>query len=295
MRLRNMGVEKAEAMLKDLYDSDGNMVSGVISTNKIPDVPNPATLVFINGTDKNLRTFYNPPEYSPSQTEALRFFASRNQSAEIVSRFQSKTITGVDKDQKAATMTVFILQDPLCDGRVYEEPPNTKISLLCSLGAVMAVCPQAQVNVVTHQRFEYDGFNDAILNLDGRYLYSWDLLSQFWIDVGTTAVCYSAFVNSQLQAWIQGIQAHVGLCRDFGLTFLHQRTQNLIENNRLSYLAMLLKKAIIGYVRLLDTDWASHFRCLCPPPEIFDTADIVADYCCTVCLYVSATVNNIIV
>lgn len=302
MRLRRMSIVDADKMIRELYDADGNLVSGVISKNKIPDVPGPATLSIIEHTkallQKETCIFYNPPEYSPSQNTALQFFGSHHSSQGKEARFESQTIyvdDGEGREKKTIPVAVYFLKDPLVPGRSYQDPPNETISLLLLMGAVMAVCPQAQVDNGTHERFEYDGCDDAILHVEKRYLCGWDLLSQFWISVGSSQTCYSSFVHSHVKAWTHGIQGHVGLGHSFSKLFQNRGTKDIIHHDGLAYLSRIIKKGIIGYVRLLDNDWPAHFRCLCPSPEISDAADIVADYGCTLCLYVSAPVHNTII
>ena len=156
MRLRRMSIVDADKMIRELYDADGNLVSGVISKNKIPDVPGPATLRIIEHTKalpkKESCIFYNPPVYSPSQNTALQFFGSHHSSQGKEARFESQTIyvdDGEGREKKTIPVAVYFLKDPLVPGRSYQDPPNETISLLLLMGAVMAVCPQAQVDSVS--------------------------------------------------------------------------------------------------------------------------------------------------
>ena len=151
------------------------------------------------------------------------------------------------------------LKDLPQDGPPYTEPPESHmegeripvrlIAALFHIGGVVSV----------HIEAPFDGNDCAVINVDDRYMFSWELIRQFLLDLRLKPTNYSTFVRSNYPTWLRCIHK----CNQLQKQFPSWINPKSASKDIIKSLKVRFSRAIHGYITLLDRDWGNLFKCRC--------------------------------
>ena len=130
-----------------------------------------------------------------------------------------------------------------------ERIPVRLIAALFHIGGVVSVNIEAP----------FDGNDCAVINVDDRYMFSWELIRQFLLDLRLKPTNYSTFVRSNFPTWLRCIQK----CKQLQTQFPSWINPKGACKDIIKSLKVRFSRAIHGYITLLDRDWGNLFKCRC--------------------------------
>jgi hypothetical protein len=168
----------------------------------------------------------------------------------------------------AEGLTDLLTGDPLSEGgdkRIY------KTAALFHTGGVVAAridCP-------------YDGNNDAVMNVDDKYLFTWELIRKYLKELRLQPTNYSRFVNAMEEKW----EGSNDMCDTLRKMFPVVLQSSTSSTDPLKQFTTKFSHAVHGYITLLNIDWPDLFRCRC----IFEDdskGTIVYDNACNLVIFI---------
>ena len=105
----------------------------------------------------------------------------------------------------------------------------------------------------------YDGNDDAIINVDDKYLFTWEVIRKYLRDLRLVQTNYNRFVLSMEKIW--GIR--IEQCDTLKALFPVLLQTSFSSSDHLKQLRLAFRRAVHGYITLLDIDWNDLYRCRC--------------------------------
>ena len=105
----------------------------------------------------------------------------------------------------------------------------------------------------------YDGNDDAIINVDNKYLFTWELIRKYLRDLRLVQTNYNRFVLSMEEVWGICIKQSVVLKELFPVLL----QTSVSSSEHLKSLKTAFSHAVHGYITLLNIDWNDMYRCRC--------------------------------
>jgi len=105
----------------------------------------------------------------------------------------------------------------------------------------------------------YDGNDDAIINVDDKYLFTWELIRKYLRDLRLVQTNYNRFVLSMEEIWGICIEQ----CDTLKALFPVLLQTTFSSSDHLKQLRLAFRHAVHGYITLLDIDWNDLYRCRC--------------------------------
>jgi hypothetical protein len=105
----------------------------------------------------------------------------------------------------------------------------------------------------------YDGNDDAIINVDDKYLFTWELIRKYLRDLRLVQTNYNRFVLSMEKIWGICIEQ----CDTLKALFPVLLQTSFSSSDHLKQLRLAFRRAVHGYITLLDIDWNDLYRCRC--------------------------------
>jgi hypothetical protein len=158
--------------------------------------------------------------------------------------------------------------DPLSEGG---DKRTYKTAALFHLGGVVAAridCP-------------YDGNNDAVMNVDDKYLFTWELIRKYLKELRLQPTNYSRFVNAMEEKW----EGSNDMCDTLRKMFPVVLQSSTSSTDPLKQFTTKFSHPVHGYITLLNIDWPDLFRCRC----IFEDdskGTIVYDNACNLVIFI---------
>ena len=211
-----------------------DLKSKVMSKKDIPDVPETAVVRLLNPDlipldCQILYTLNETNKYNTHQTKAIN---------------RRKPLGG--GWVPAEGLTDIITGDPLSEGG---DKRTYKTAALFHLGGVVATridCP-------------YDGNNDAVMNVDDKYLFTWELIRKYLKELRLQPTNYARFVNAMEETW----EGCIDMCDTLREMFPVVLQSSTSSTDPLKQIRTKFSDAVHGYITLLNIDWADLFRCRC--------------------------------
>ena len=228
----------------------------VMSKKAIPDVPETVVARLLNPTlipldSQILYTLNEKNKYNTHQTKAIN---------------RRKPWGG--PWVPAEGLTDLLTGETLSEGG---DKRTYKTAALFHTGGVVAAkidCP-------------YDGNNDAVMNVDDKYLFTWELIRKYLRELRLQPTNYSRFVNSMEETW----EGCIDMCETLRKMFPVVLQSSTSSTDPLKQITTKFSHAVHGYITLLNIDWPDLFRCRC----IFEDdrkGTIVYDNACNLVIFI---------
>jgi len=134
-------------------------------------------------------------------------------------------------------------------------PPPLQSMTSITVAALFHIGGVVAVNIET----PFDGNDCAVINVDDHYMFSWELIRQFLLDLRLKPTNYSTFVRSKYPTWLRCI----GQCAELKKQFPRWINPTCAMRDVMKSLKVRFSRAIHGYITLLDRDWGNLFKCRC--------------------------------
>ena len=226
----------------------------VKSTLPIPDVPEPEVARLLIMTPPDLQVFYRLSEndkFNKHQEEAMR-----------------RRRPGGGSWAPAGGLRDLPKGDVLSDSSAEK---TSRHAALFHIGGVVAV--EIPIN--------YDGNDDAVINVDDKHMFTWELVRKYLRDLRLVQTNYSRFVLSIEETWLSCIQD----CETLRRLFPGLHSETCSSSEPLKQLKTAIGNAVHGYITLLDINWPELFRCRCTF-ENDGNATVVYDNACNTTVYI---------
>ena len=223
----------------------------VKSHKSIPDVPEEEVKRLLNLTAPESQVWYRLDErnqYSPQQERMMNLRSPGNLGS----------FPGKDNPKDAETTRGWVPSGGLRDRTVpvgdlkdpsFSDSATECIAGLFHVGGVVA----------TTIHLPYDGNDDAVINVDNKYMFSWELVRKYLRELRSTQVNFSRFVKSMEETLVRCVQQ----CDELAKLFPVVLTTSSSSSDHLKSLKVAFSNAVHGYITLLDVDWAEMSRCRC--------------------------------
>jgi len=158
--------------------------------------------------------------------------------------------------------------DPLSEGG---DKRTYKTAALFHLGGVVAAridCP-------------YDGNNDAVMNVNDKYLFTWELIRKYLKELRLQPTNYSRFVNAMEETW----EGCIDMCDTLREMFPVVLQSSTSSADPLKQIKTNFSHAVHGYITLLNIGWPDLFRCRCNF-EDDSKGTIVYDNACNLVIFI---------
>jgi hypothetical protein len=113
--------------------------------------------------------------------------------------------------------------------------------------------------VAAQIQLPYDGNDDAVINVDDKYLFTWELVRKYLLELRTAQTNFSRFVLSMQEIWVMCIED----CESLQSLLPVLRTTSSTSTEPLKQLRTKFSHAVHGYITLLQMDWNDMFKCRC--------------------------------
>jgi len=225
----------------------------VKSTKEIPDVPEIEVQRLLNATE--------------SKDQVLYQLSEQNHWTE-----HQKTMM---KCRRPAAQTSWVPVEGLRD-RLEGGPNKSEEKCQYAQAALFHIGGVVPARI----RLPYDGNDDAVINVDDKCLFTWELVRKYLLELRTAQTNFSRFVSSMQEIWVMCIEDSEPL----QILFPVLRTTNSTSTEPLKQLRTSFSHAVHGYITLLHIDWNDMFRCRC---EFVDNAKgtYVYDNACNVVVF----------
>jgi hypothetical protein len=226
----------------------------VKSTLPIPDVPEPEVVRLLKDTPLNLQVFYRLSEkdkFSQHQEEAMR-------------RRRPGGGSWVPSDGLRDLPKGDVVSDSAAQH-------TSKTAALFHVGGVVAV--EIPSN--------YDGNSDAVINVDDKHMFTWEIIRKFLLELRLVQTNYSRFVRSIEETWVSCIDN----CDTLQGLFPGLNSMTCSSSEPLKQLQTAIGHAVHGYITLLQIDWSDLSRCRCTFEDV-SKATLVYDNACNTTVFV---------
>jgi len=216
----------------------------VKSRKPIPDVPEDDVEPFLRYLPVSSQVFFqlsDKHKYSARQIEWMDYRSPGNLGSFSTGHCASWVPNGTLKDY----------QQPLPGdvGTTSEGEELSKVAALFHVGGVVAV------KIIT----PFDGNDHAVINVDDRYIFTWELIRKFLTGLRLKPATYSTFVRSMHATWLRCMQQ----CAELKKMFPSWIDPCSPCKDVMKSLRVAFSRAVHGYVTLLDRDWDNLFKCRC--------------------------------
>ena len=140
-------------------------------------------------------------------------------------------------------------------------PQDKDVISDCAEGPVYKTAALFHTGGVVPARIQcpYDGNDDAIINVDDKYLFTWEVIRKYLRDLRLVQTNYNRFVLSMEEIWGICIEQ----CDTLKALFPVLLQTSFSSSDHLKQLRLAFRRAVHGYITLLDIDWNDLYRCRC--------------------------------
>jgi len=244
MKMSRVHTEQSYKKVMDRYAETPDTLKLLVKSKRlIPDVPEEEVETYLRLTPVDQQVYFKlsfKNNYSAHQLEYMGF--------------RSPGDLGSFGSGRAALWAPHgALKDLPIEGTPCPPPlqsvTSTTVASLFHIGGVVAV------NIET----PFDGNDCAVINVDDQYMFSWELIRQFLLELRLKATNYSSFVRSRYPTWLRCMKQ----CPELQKLFPSWINPKSADMDVIKSLKVRFSRAIHGYLTLLDRDWDKVFECRC--------------------------------
>lgn len=216
----------------------------VKSRKPIPDVPEHDVATFLGYVPVEAQVLFqlsDKHKYSASQIEWMDYRSPGDLGSFPTGRCASWVPNGPLKD--------YHLPLPGLVGTSSQGEDQSKVAALFHVGGVVAV------KIIT----PFDGNDHAVINVDDRYIFTWELIRMFLTGLRLKPTTYCTFVRSMHATWLRCMEQ----CAELKKLFPSWIDPSSPLKDVTKSLRVAFSRAVHGYVTLLDRDWDNLFKCRC--------------------------------